>query len=87
MRIYRLTNEPGGLGLSCTAAGLSLAGTPLLRSTEAGFAPRPGAEIASLMKAAYGADGDATFDWGRASRQSPATSTLASSRAPRLPQS
>ena len=60
MRTYRLTNEPGGLGLSCTAAGLSLAGTPLLRRTEAGFAPRPAAEIASLMKAAVGADGDAT---------------------------
>jgi len=59
MRIYRLTHEPGGLGLSCTAAGLSLVGAPLLRKTEAGFAPRPAAEIASLMKAAYGADGDA----------------------------
>ena len=60
MRTYRLTNEPGGLGLSCTAAGVSLAGTPLLRRTEAGFALRPGAEIASLMKAAYGGYGDAT---------------------------
>ena len=60
MRTYRLTNEPGGLGLSCTAAGLSFAGTPLLRRTEAGVAPRPAAEIASLMKAAVGADGDAT---------------------------
>ena len=59
MRTYRLTNEPGGLGLSCTAAGVSLAGTPLLRRTEAGFALRPGAEIASLMKTACGADGDA----------------------------
>ena len=59
MRTYRMTNEPGGLGLSCTAAGLSLAGTPLLRRTEAGFALRPGAEIDSLMKAAYGAEGDA----------------------------
>ena len=34
MPIYRLTNEPGGLGLSCTATGLSLAGTPLLREVE-----------------------------------------------------
>ena len=59
MPTYRLTNEPEGLGLSCTAAGLSLAGTPLLHRTEAGFAPRPVAEIASLMKAAYGADDDA----------------------------
>ena len=34
MPIYRLTNEPGGLGLSCTATGLSLGGTPLLREVE-----------------------------------------------------
>jgi hypothetical protein len=44
------------LGLSCTAAGLSLAGVPLLHKTEAGFVPRPAPEIASLIKAAYGAD-------------------------------
>jgi hypothetical protein len=56
IRAYRLTNEPGGLGLSCTSAGLSLAGVPLLRRTKAGFLPRPAAEIAGLMKAAYGAD-------------------------------
>jgi len=48
MPIYRLTNEPGGLGLSCTAAGLLLAGTPLLRKTATGFAPRSVAEVASL---------------------------------------
>jgi hypothetical protein len=60
MRTYRLTNEPEGLGLSCTAAGLSLAGTPLLKRTDSGFAPRPAAEIGLLMKAAYGADADAT---------------------------
>jgi len=41
MRTYRLTNESQGLGLSCTAAGLSFAGTPLLRRTDRGFAPRP----------------------------------------------
>ena len=58
MPIYRLTNEPDGLGLSCSAAGLSLAGTPLLHKTETGFAPRPAAEVADLMKAAYGAAGD-----------------------------
>lgn len=60
IRTFRLTNEPGGLGLSCTAAGLSLAGVPLLRKTEAGFVPRPSPEIASLIKAAFGADGDPT---------------------------
>jgi hypothetical protein len=59
MRTYRLTNEPEGLGLSCTAAGLSLAGTPLLCRMAGGFAPRPAAEIGLLMNAAYGADGGA----------------------------
>ncbi len=58
--MYRLTNEPGGLGLSCTPAGLSLAGVPLLEKTGAGFAPRPAPEIASLIQAAFGADGDPT---------------------------
>ena len=58
VRIFRLTNEPGGLGLSCTSAGVSLAGVPLFRSTQAGFVPRPTSEIATLLKAAYGADGD-----------------------------
>jgi hypothetical protein len=33
VRTFRLTNEPGGLGLSCTFAGVSLAGVPLLRRT------------------------------------------------------
>jgi hypothetical protein len=59
MRTYRLTNETEGLGLSCTAAGLSLAGTPLLCRMGSGFAPRPAAEIGLLMRAAYGADGGA----------------------------
>jgi hypothetical protein len=58
VRIFRLTNEPGRLGLSCTPAGVSLAGVPLFRSTQAGFVPRPTSEIATLLKAAYGADGD-----------------------------
>ena len=56
IRIFRLTNEPGGMGLSCTSAGLSLAGVPLLQETEAGFVPRSGPEIVALIKAAYGAD-------------------------------
>lgn len=56
MRMFCLTNEPGGLGLSCTPAGVSLAGVPLLRTTQAGFAPRPASEIAALLKAAYGDD-------------------------------
>ncbi len=56
MRMFRLTNEPGGLGLSCSPAGVALAGVPLLRSTQAGFVPRSASEIASLLKAAYGED-------------------------------
>jgi CDI toxin restriction endonuclease-like domain len=56
MRSFRLTNEPGGMGLSCTGAGLSLAGVPLLRKTQAGFVPRSAPEVASLTKAAYGAE-------------------------------
>jgi hypothetical protein len=56
VRTFRLTNEPGGLGLSCTFAGVSLAGVPLLRRTRAGFVPRPTSEITSLLRAAYGED-------------------------------
>jgi hypothetical protein len=56
VRTFRLTNEPGGLGLSCTFAGVSLAGVPLLRRTRAGFVPRPNSEITSLLSAAYGED-------------------------------
>ena len=44
VRMFRLTNAPGGLGLSCTPTGVSLAGVPLLRQTQAGFVPRPGSE-------------------------------------------
>jgi hypothetical protein len=54
VRMFRLTNEPGGLGLSCTPEGVSLAGVPLVRKTQAGFVPRPTTEIASLLQAAYG---------------------------------
>lgn len=54
IRTFRLTNKPGGMGLSCTSAGLSLAGVPLLQKTEAGFVPRSTREVASLIKAAYG---------------------------------
>jgi hypothetical protein len=56
LRNFRLTNEPSGLGLSCSPEGLSLAGAPLLRKTSAGFEPRPPAEIAALLQAAYGED-------------------------------
>lgn len=56
VRTYRLTNELGGLGLSCTPAGVSLAGVPLLRRTRAGFVPRRTSEITSLLRVAYGED-------------------------------
>ena len=57
IRTFRLTNEAGGLGLSCDPAGLALAGVPLVAKTAAGFKPRPASEIATLLKAAYGAKG------------------------------
>lgn len=47
---FRLTNQPGGLGLSCTREGLALAGVPLLHKTERGFAPRPPREIDALLR-------------------------------------
>ncbi len=56
IRMFRLANEPGELGLNCSPAGLFLAGVPLLRKTQGGFVPRPAPEIASLLKAAYGDD-------------------------------
>jgi hypothetical protein len=56
VQTFRLTNESRGLGLSCTSAGVSLAGVPLLRRTRAGFIPRSNFEIKSLLKAAYGED-------------------------------
>ena len=57
IRSFRLTNEPGGLGLSCSPTGLALAGVPLLAKTAAGFERRPSSEITALLKAAYGANG------------------------------
>jgi len=56
VRVFRLTNERGELGLSCTPAGVSLAGVPLLRRAQAEFVPRPASEVALLLKAAYGKD-------------------------------
>ena len=56
VRVFRLTNERGGLGLSCTPAGVSLAGVPLLRRAHAEFVPRTASEVALLLKAAYGKD-------------------------------
>jgi hypothetical protein len=54
VRMFRLSNDPGERGLSCTPDGVALAGVPLIRKTLAGFAPRPADEISLLLKAAYG---------------------------------
>ena len=56
IRTFRLTNEPGGLGLSLTDAGVSLAGVPLLYRTRVGFHLRPADEVAALIAAAYAPD-------------------------------
>jgi hypothetical protein len=54
VRMFRLSNDPGERGFSCTPDGVALAGITLIRKTPAGFIPRPAGEIASLLKAAYG---------------------------------
>ena len=48
-QMFKLTNEPGGLGLSCTHDGLSLAGVPLLSKTGKRFAPRSTPEVDALL--------------------------------------
>jgi hypothetical protein len=53
-RTYRLQYGVDGLGLECTADGVSLAGVPLLRATPAGLAPRPMEDLGVLLKGAYG---------------------------------
>ena len=60
-RTYGLSDAPGTLGLSCNKQGLALAGVPLLRHGLTGVSPRPPAEIARLLSAAYDIDADATF--------------------------
>ncbi|TWB44290.1 hypothetical protein [Nitrospirillum pindoramense] len=52
-RRYRLSNGPGGLGVSCTGEGLALAGVPLLAKGAGGFRARPAAEVAVLLGRAY----------------------------------
>jgi hypothetical protein len=47
-----------GLGLDCTADGLTLAGVPLQRRTVRGFVPRDELEIRWLLTSAYGDDID-----------------------------
>ncbi|MEA1676182.1 hypothetical protein [Nitrospirillum sp. BR 11163] len=53
-RRYRLSNGLGGLGVTCTAEGLALAGVPLLAKGANGFQVRPGGDVSVLLKCAYG---------------------------------
>jgi hypothetical protein len=57
-KMFKLSTGPGGLGLSCSEKGLTLAGVPLLRRDERGFIPRPQAEIQQLINRAYGTGAD-----------------------------
>ena len=58
-RRFQLAASPASLGLRCTSDGVTLAGTPLLRTTVAGLAPRSTGDLSALFKAAYGRDLDA----------------------------
>lgn len=52
--MFRLTQEPGGLGCQLHGNGLRLAGVPLLFLGQNGFVPRPANEIQLLIGSAYG---------------------------------
>jgi len=56
--MYKLSNQPGSLGLSCTAAGLTLAGVSLLSKGLGGFAPRSRGEVERLLHRAYATTAD-----------------------------
>jgi len=56
--MYKLSNRPGSLGVSCTAAGLALAGVPLLSKGLGGFVPRPCGEVERLLQGAYAMTAD-----------------------------
>jgi hypothetical protein len=53
VRMFRLSNDPGERGLSCTPDGVALAGIPPIRKTQVGFVPRPADEIASLRSPSW----------------------------------
>lgn len=57
-RQFQLADDASGLGLHCSRDNVTLAGTPLLRTTVAGLAPRPRKDLGELLKAAYGRDLD-----------------------------
>lgn len=50
---FRLTNDPGGLGVGCGSKGLTLAGVALLQKGARGFEPRTAEEIEALLEQAY----------------------------------
>lgn len=52
--IWRLDEEDGGVGLSCSNAGLFLGTTPLLHLHPDGFVPRPQAELERLLSRGFG---------------------------------
>ncbi len=53
-RVFKLSNFPGSLGLSCSEEGLQLAGVPLLNHSEQGFTSRPAQEVERLLVSVYG---------------------------------
>jgi hypothetical protein len=56
---YKLSDEPGSFGLSCTTAGVTLAGVPLLQRVENRLLPRPVAQVRWLIDQAYRGEFDA----------------------------
>jgi hypothetical protein len=54
--MFKLSQEPGRLGLRCDAEGLSLAGVPLLVRNGDRFQPRSAIEIQRLLSRAYQAE-------------------------------
>jgi hypothetical protein len=52
-RVFKLSDKPGSLGLSCSERGLDLAGVPLLVRVQDSFSPRSDTEIRALIGHAY----------------------------------
>ncbi len=63
-RIFKLSNYPGSLGLSCDERGVALAGVSLLLRSGDGFLPRPEKELRRLLVRAYGAEPDRRLSAG-----------------------
>jgi hypothetical protein len=65
--MFNFSDKSSSFGLSCRKNGLALAGVPLLRSTEDGFAPRPWTEVQWLLSRAYDIDADVSLVMGQLS--------------------